>query len=75
LYARIGADEICASYDSEGWASIEDSKLCKEVAEIFDHPYKVDMTRDYGCGLDEDGSLYFGRGFEESLIANYCMRK
>lgn len=75
LYARIGADETCASYDSEGWASIEDSKLCKEVAEIFDHPYKVDMTRDYGCGLDEDGSLYFGRGFEESLIANFCMRK
>ena len=75
LYARVGGNEPCALYDSEGWASIENSVQCKEVAEIFNYPYIVNLTRGYGCGLDKDGTLYFGRGLDDSLEANYCMRK
>lgn len=75
LYARIGAKELCLSYDSEGWASIEDERICKQVADVFEHPFKVHKTSGYGCSLDEDGILYFGRGVEESVVVNYCMRK
>ena len=75
LYARVGANELCSSYDAEGWTSIEDETVCQGVAQIFSYPFKVNMTRGYGCALDTDGSIYFGRGLQGSIQENYCMRK